>query len=99
MNPASKTECLKNTSNPSQQEASKQQAGQNQVEEALRQMFEGMDEDNSGTLSKEEVIKAYLKANPNADVNKITKLVEDCDKDKNGDICWEEFLAHFTGAC
>jgi Ca2+-binding EF-hand superfamily protein len=64
-----------------------------QNEAYVSYIFKGLDADHSGKISKAEIKKIYeeagIKSLNNADLDQI---VESCDKNKDGEIDYGEFL-------
>ncbi|ETO23432.1 calcium-dependent protein kinase [Reticulomyxa filosa] len=66
-------------------------------EERLRKVFQAIDLDDNGKISQEE-LKATLEsatANVNISDTRIKELIEEADKNHDGEIDFEEFLALF----
>ena len=59
-------------------------------EQRLFEVFKAIDKDNSGKISKEEIMK-LLKMEDDND-KRITKIIEEIDKDRDGEIDYNEFL-------
>ena len=59
-------------------------------------LFQIIDRDHSGTISKEELIGALTRLDSGLTLNQITTLVATFDDDQNGMIDREEFLSFFS---
>jgi len=59
----------------------------------LKAMFSGMDADNNGVLSVQEIIEALEKQGAEVAHHEVQQLVKEMDIDGNGHIDYEEFLA------
>ena len=62
-------------------------------EEKLKVMFEVLDEDDSGGLDKEELAQVFQQMGRTVEGAKLDKIFRGIDKDKNGSIEYDEFLA------
>ncbi|KAG9136308.1 hypothetical protein Leryth_003909 [Lithospermum erythrorhizon] len=58
----------------------------------LKQMFKGMDEDNSGTITLEELKEGLSKQGTTLSEYEVKQLMEAADADGNGTIDYEEFI-------
>ncbi|KAG6411399.1 hypothetical protein SASPL_129481 [Salvia splendens] len=58
----------------------------------LKQMFKGMDTDNSGTITLEELKKGLSKQGTKLSEYEVQQLMEAADADGNGTIDYEEFI-------
>ncbi|KAM7523450.1 hypothetical protein LguiA_013352 [Lonicera macranthoides] len=58
----------------------------------LKQMFKGMDEDNSGTITLEELKQGLAKQGTKLSEYEVKQLMEAADADGNGTIDYEEFI-------
>jgi len=61
------------------------------TDEALRAIFDDIDEDKSGTLEESELANAIRKANPDATDESIKQLMAHADTDGDGCITFEEY--------
>ena len=60
--------------------------------ELLKSAFEACDEDNSGFISKEELTQACKSSGYDISPGQLTFIFTTIDKDRNGQIDFEEFL-------
>lgn len=58
----------------------------------LKQMFKGMDTDNSGTITLEELKQGLSKSGTKLTESEVQQLMEAADADGNGTIDYEEFI-------
>ncbi|XP_071730905.1 calcium-dependent protein kinase 2 isoform X2 [Rutidosis leptorrhynchoides] len=58
----------------------------------LKEMFKGMDTDNSGTITLEELKHGLSKQGTKLTENEVKQLMEAADADGNGTIDYEEFI-------
>ncbi|KAF5767819.1 putative protein kinase CAMK-CDPK family [Helianthus annuus] len=58
----------------------------------LKQMFKGMDSDNSGTITLEELKHGLSKQGTRLSESEVKQLLEAADADGNGTIDYEEFI-------
>ncbi|KAG6433408.1 hypothetical protein SASPL_105022 [Salvia splendens] len=58
----------------------------------LKQMFKGMDTDNSGTITLEELKQGLSNSETKLTENELQQLMEAADADGNGTIDYEEFI-------
>ncbi|KAI7742197.1 hypothetical protein M8C21_017753 [Ambrosia artemisiifolia] len=58
----------------------------------LKQMFKGMDSDNSGTITLEELKQGLSKQGTRLTESEVKQLMEAADADRNGTIDYEEFI-------
>ncbi|XP_057441438.1 calcium-dependent protein kinase 17-like [Lotus japonicus] len=58
----------------------------------LKQMFKGMDEDNSGTITIEELKQGLAKQGTKLTEQEVKQLMEAADADGNGTIDYDEFI-------
>ncbi|KAI7728193.1 hypothetical protein M8C21_012885, partial [Ambrosia artemisiifolia] len=58
----------------------------------LKEMFKGMDTDNSGTITLEELKQGLSKQGPRLSENEVKQLLEAADADGNGTIDYDEFI-------
>ncbi|KAI3756635.1 hypothetical protein L1987_56457 [Smallanthus sonchifolius] len=58
----------------------------------LKEMFKGMDTDNSGTITVEELKEGLSKQGTKLSENEVTQLMEAADADGNGTIDYDEFI-------
>ncbi|KAK9078750.1 hypothetical protein SSX86_002808 [Deinandra increscens subsp. villosa] len=58
----------------------------------LKQMFKGMDSDNSGTITLEELKRGLSKQGTRLSEAEVKQLMEAADADGNGTIDYEEFI-------
>ncbi|XAR60297.1 Non-specific serine/threonine protein kinase [Bertholletia excelsa] len=58
----------------------------------LKQMFKGMDEDNNGTITLEELKQGLAKQGTKLSEYEVKQLMEAADADGNGTIDYEEFI-------
>ncbi|KAK9062900.1 hypothetical protein SSX86_020090 [Deinandra increscens subsp. villosa] len=58
----------------------------------LKQMFKGMDSDNSGTITLEELKKGLSKQGTKLTESEVKQLMQAADADGNGTIDYEEFI-------
>ena len=63
------------------------------IDEHTRILFEQMDTDNSGTLSKEEIMSLVAAENLNVDPEYVDGVISAYDTDQSGDLDLEEFAA------
>ncbi|CAL5425448.1 unnamed protein product [Camellia sinensis] len=59
----------------------------------LKQMFKGMDTDNSGTITLEELKQGLAKQGTKLSEYEVKQLMEAADADGNGTIDYDEFIA------
>lgn len=59
----------------------------------LRQLFDEIDTDGSGTIDEEEFLVAMKKSDPTMSVADIRKIFREADTDKSGEFSFDEFLA------
>ncbi|KAL5101525.1 hypothetical protein RYX36_005852 [Vicia faba] len=59
----------------------------------LKQMFKGMDTDNSGTITIEELKQGLAKQGTRLTEQEVKQLMEAADADGNGIIDYDEFIA------
>jgi len=62
----------------------------------LREIFNKIDEDKSGKLGREELIKAFKEADPTAKPEQVDAMVKFADKNGDGEIDFEEFKIALT---
>ncbi|KAL8263654.1 hypothetical protein R6Q59_021784 [Mikania micrantha] len=58
----------------------------------LKEMFKGMDTDNSGTITVEELKEGLSKQGTKLSENEVKQLMEAADADGNGTIDYDEFI-------
>ncbi|KAF5775174.1 putative protein kinase CAMK-CDPK family [Helianthus annuus] len=58
----------------------------------LKEMFKGMDTDNSGTITLEELKQGLSKQGPKLSEKEVKQLLEAADADGNGTIDYDEFI-------
>jgi len=74
-------------------------------EDKLREVFNLFDIDHSGTITVDEIKKilgnSKDKSNPNGDIddNEWDKVLDEVDKDGNGEISFEEFKEMVYNIC
>ncbi len=61
------------------------------TKEEIRAAFDYFDKDNSGTISKEELMKVLSKMGRNYSKDEIRKMIMRIDTDNSGTISIEEF--------
>ena len=59
----------------------------------LREIFENLDQDQTGFITPEELAKAIRESNLNLSQDQIEEIMENVDIHKNGKINYSEFLA------
>lgn len=60
-------------------------------EQTLRGLFNQFDLDNDGTIDRDELVKTFSKFGKNITVEEIDIILQEHDKDRNGNIQFEEF--------
>jgi Ca2+-binding EF-hand superfamily protein len=61
-------------------------------ENRLMQIFTLVDKDGSGTISKEELVQFFNIGNDNESQKFIQNMVDEADKNGDGEISFQEFL-------
>ncbi|KAK7496326.1 hypothetical protein BaRGS_00012491 [Batillaria attramentaria] len=61
----------------------------------LRRAFNEMDKDKNGSLSEDELYEGLRQAGINVSKSEVSKLATNLDKDGDGKIDFEEFVAMF----
>nr|P82978.1 RecName: Full=Calhepatin [Lepidosiren paradoxa] len=64
-------------------------------EQKLRERFEALDKDKSGTLSVDELYEGVHAVHPKVSRNDIVKIIEKVDTNKDGQVSWQEFIEAF----
>mmetsp|Transcript_24764 Transcript_24764/g.61423 ORF Transcript_24764/g.61423 Transcript_24764/m.61423 type:complete len:154 (+) Transcript_24764:30-491(+) len=62
----------------------------------LLEAFNELDIDGSGKLNRDELKQAIEKVDPNASMNAVTEMIDFADKNKDGQIDFEEFKKAVT---
>ncbi len=66
---------------------------------AIKEVFEMMDKDNSGSIDISEFEAAIKEANLEIPKEEIIAKVKLADKDGNGTVDFKEFLEHLASQC
>merc|ERR1712156_108874 len=64
-----------------------------QMIDIIKQQFDLIDADNSGLLDHDELKQLYQQLGFETTETEIQEMIQKCDKDKNGQVDFEEFLS------
>ena len=71
---------------------SKQQKNISMSQQDLRTIFVSLDKDGTGTLSAKEIFDGLSPHCPDITMNWVNNVVKSIDKNKDGQVSWEEFI-------
>ncbi len=63
----------------------------------MRAVFCQFDRNGNGRVEKQELMDTFKELGKYFSPNKIDNMMKQADKDKSGDLDYEEFIAHYYG--